>query len=135
MTKKELTIKACKELAERYLLEKNILRWFSTDTCPLCTIHLVRELLFDFSAICKGCPLASRDGSAGCVEFETYQKLFRLYPPANVLNTYEKTQLFKEACQARARFYIKIIPILENISEERFTKEGWIYFKELKRSW
>ena len=141
MTKKELTIRACRKLIQKYentIKQKKVTtRFFNYDDCPLCDIHHLRRTYFQS---CKGCPLANEQGNPGCLKFKTYEQLeddYLVYYNESIFKDVRelvRAQLNK-SLQARADFHKKIIPILENISEERFTKEGWIYFKELKRSW
>ncbi len=114
MTKKERTIKACRELAAKYRKPKGEV-FFSYTECPLCSIPY--NALFDD---CEGCPLADEDGERGCGKFRTYREAYSGYP---------------EAYEARAAFFDRIIPILEKIPASRFTKRGWKYFDELDRSW
>lgn len=115
MTKKERTIRACRELAAKYR-EPEGEKFFSYADCPLCLMHYC----------CGGCPLANEDGFRGCGKFRTYQKAV------------QHSQYNQRACKtfnARAAFFDKIIPILEEIPASRFTKKGWKYFDELDRRW
>ncbi|KKM61140.1 hypothetical protein LCGC14_1534710 [marine sediment metagenome] len=116
MTKKERTIKACRELAAKYREPEGKGLFFRRDSCPLCLIHDP-----NYSAGCVGCPLADKGGDTGCIDFRTYKR-------ANRCRT-------SYSYNARAAFFDKIIPILEGIPASRFTKRGWKYFDELDRSW
>lgn len=116
MTKKERTIKACRELAAKYRKPEGK-EFFRYAECALCKIS---GKMLSYQDNCYGCPLADKNGQQGCGKFRTYR---------NALN--EKRGAFN----ARAAFFDKIIPILEKIPASRFTKRGWEYFSELDRSW
>ncbi len=116
MTKKERTIKACRELAAKYREPKGE-TFFCDEHCPLCSIHY-----FPNRGVCFGCPLAKQYSTVGCSHFSTYQSANKVSAPP-------------EAFNARAAFFDKIIPILEKIPASRFTKRGWEYFDMLDRSW
>lgn len=122
MTKKERTIKACRELAAKYR-DPEERGFFMHITCTLCRIFKVRWLFWRwrYSPNCKGCPLARETGGMGCGSFKTYRA-------ASLSRS-------RDAFEARAAFFDKIIPILEGIPASRFTKRGWKYFDELDRSW
>lgn len=130
MTKKERTIKACRELAAKYR-EPEGKTFFSTVSCPLCDIH---EGFYD----CIGCPLADDCGEDGCVEFTTYleaAEVARVNGCFKIPTPESAKMPIQRAFDARAAFFDKIIPILEKIPASRFTRKGWEYFDELDRSW
>ncbi len=111
MNKKERTIKAHRQLAEKYRSGKG--RFFEVGYCSLCLIHRL-------DGKCHSCPLANECGRMGCCDFMSYDAaVYRRSP---------------EAFELRAQFHEKIIPILEKIPAERFTRKGWTYFNELDRS-
>ena len=128
MTNKRKTISACRQLIKKYENVNKNTSFFKHAECPLCDIHYI------WLDNCKGCPLANRNGTIGCPSFKTSRRVLELtegfISSRRVIN-----DELKKACQARADFFKKIIPILENIKEERFTKEGWKYFNELNRNW
>lgn len=135
MTKKERTIKACRELAAKYRKPEGE-HFFRIDSCPLCPIHNIGDYA---NGGCRGCPLSlnynavgyesDKCGAAGCNEFSSHLKAENYY--------FECRMPIKPnpAFEARAAFFDKIIPIFEKIPASRFTKRGWKYFKELDRSW
>jgi len=117
MNKKQLTIRACQELAEKYRNPEGK-EFFHSESCPLCPIHIS----------CRGCPLQRKRGVGyGCVDFKTFKKASAAEAKSPLAQ--------KRAFNARARFFDKIIPILEKIPAARFTKKGWTYFEELDRNW
>lgn len=125
MTKKEQTIKACKELRKKYLNPKGK-RFFEMSHCPLCDIYTNED------KDCVGCPFSDTYGSAGCLDFTTSDKLWRyLLDKKSKSSKYRLNKYFI----ARADFFKKIIPILRKIPAKRFTPSGWTYFKELDRNW
>ena len=134
LTNKSKTIEACEILIQKYESATLRTKLFSHDVCPLCDIHHYSVGVY---AKCHGCPLADRDGWIGCLNFKSSRDLKDLIAFSDSDREDEVTDLikFKEACQVRADFFKKIIPILEEIDEKRFTKEGWTYFEELDRSW
>lgn len=117
MTKKERTIKACRELAAKYRNPEGK-RFFHDEYCPLCIIHLCG---------CEGCPLANEDGALGCYYFNSAKAAMKMSKQTDCVPN--------PAFNARAAFFDRIIPILEKIPASRFTKNGWKYFDELDRSW
>ena len=137
MTNKELTIQACKQISKKYREMKKIDGWFIRDNCPLCKIHYKTIWKRHRSdKRCTGCPLADMHADVGCLDFASAKELII------ELNTWydndHKDLDYKHlvgAAKDRAEFYDKIIPILEQIPEERFTREGWTYFEELDRGW
>ena len=66
MNKKDRTILACEEIAEKYRNPTGK-RFFYNRDCPLCDIHYG-------GWGCKGCPLASRLAGMGCTDFHTFDK-------------------------------------------------------------
>ena len=139
LTNKGKTIEACEILIQKYKSATLRTKLFSHDVCPLCDIHLYSAGVY---AKCHGCPLADLNGEIGCLNFKSSRDLKDLkdliaFSDSDRETGIEVTDLikFKEACQVRADFFKKIIPILEEIDEKRFTKEGWTYFEELDRSW
>ena len=130
MTKKEKTIKACKEMIFRYRNPLNY-DFFKEKYCPLCKVHLTK-----INAIyCKGCPLADILGQTGCIYFRSFHHARNAHSSFSILYTSDAIDRWKEAALRRAEFFEKIIPILEKIPEKRFTKNGWRYFDEIKRRW
>ena len=121
MTKKERTIKACRELAAKYRAPEGK-TFFALEVCPLCTVHA------DTVNECHGCPLALMDGDEGCYQFNSNERAFDYYEETDIIAP-------NPAFNARAAFFDKIIPILEGIPASRFTKRGWRYFDMLDWSW
>ena len=127
--KKWRTIKACRELAAKYR-EPEGRCFFEIGHCSICDIHYKDD---NWDRKCVGCPLANECGGGGCGHFAsnyTAQEYLR----SHQYNT-DKIILTNPAFDARAAFFDKIIPILDRIPAERFTKRGWKYFNELDRSW
>lgn len=122
-SRKEQTIKACKELRKKYLDPKEKI-FFDANFCSLCSIHTSN------GCDCKGCPLANKHGDGGCFEFKSGRKA-----DASCKNGYPKRKKPNKAFVARADFFKKIIPILRKIPARRFTESGWTYFYELDRNW
>lgn len=113
MTNKELTIEAFKELIDKY---KNPIGHIfgSYPSCPLCKIHHDRS--------CRGCPLARGEGWQGCDDFKSFphvtgsgETMLKEWLDASAKNAFSK----------RAKFFEKYLPIIMEIPEEQFTKEGW----------
>ena len=135
MTKKERTIKACRELAAKYRKPEGRL-FFCWLGCPLCHIHKPHPC-----TICDGCPLAETYSPPalhrpGCYQFRTAQNARKLVGDIYKGKGHKKqNHMTNDAFDARAAFFDKIIPILEGIPAERFTKRGWKYFDMLDRSW
>lgn len=127
MTKKEQTIKACKELRKKYLNPQG--RFFmDSNDCALCKIYN------SVSFSCYGCPLSTESfTNFGCTCFKTAKAVSRLASTKDD-NPY-KRKTPNKAFIARADFFKKIIPILRKIPARRFTPSGWTYFKELDRNW
>jgi hypothetical protein len=126
-TMKQQAIQACRDLEHRYR-NPGWCEFFLHRTCPLCKIfYLSRE-----GETCRGCPLAGRnpendDEKFGCTEFQTYKNAEKLY---------EDEEDYEVEFNARADFFVRIIPILEAMPEERFTLEGWKYTGDLiPREW
>lgn len=128
-TKKERTIKACRKTAEKYRNPWGRLFFLIAD-CALCDIH-------EFDSDCRGCPLANENGSEGCSDFKSYALAYSDLRAISALNwdPFEPDWPRPNGFLVRAAFFEKIIPILEEIPVERFTKKGWTYFKELDRDW
>lgn len=124
MTYKERTLKAVKELAHKYRNpEGEIL--FNTGNCSLCKIYFNEET----EDTCRGCFMANRYGDGGCFNFKSFEK-------ARKYEDYKASSLErKEAFKARAKFFDKVTPILENIPASQFTPSGWKYFDEISRDW
>lgn len=132
MTKKERTIRACRELAAKYREPERKL-FFIWEGCPLCYLHKPGKAPVEN---CRGCPLASAKGTfgAGCFGFNTTKKAMKLVGQGHI-GLRDESVIVQKAFNARAAFFDKIIPILEKIPAKRFTKKGWEYFNELSRSW
>lgn len=121
MIKKERTLKACRELIEKYRHPKPEDVFFNCDCCPLCKIHLntraeVRR--------CLGCPLADERAKADCKNFSSYNEAVKA--------------IFWKKCtfEKRAQFFEKIIPILEKLPAKRFTRRGWEFTGDIiPREW
>lgn len=141
--KKERTLRGCRELAENY---RNPVgkTFFNIHACPLCKIHykmfMPNKMLK--SSPCRGCPLANKYGNSGCIKFksgELARDTLMRASPSIYLNDLpieiETANKIKEAFEARAKFFDKIIPILKKIPASRFTRKGWRYFYKLNRSW
>ena len=116
MNKKDRTIKAHRQLAEKYRSGEG--EFFAIVSCSLCLIHASYGGRRNG---CCGCPLANENGNTGCFYFKSYMRAYDTKTP--------------ESFDLRAQFHEKIIPILEKIPAERFTRKGWTYFNELDRSW
>ena len=131
MTKKERTIKACRELAAKYRKPEGEI-FFLDKTCSLCTLHRT----FHY---CKGCPLSNERGELGCFHFASCkrarcvatERLFHMQSKVR----HKDLKYIASAFNIRAAFFDKIIPILEGIPASRFTTKGWKYFDMLDRSW
>jgi hypothetical protein len=125
MTHKEKTLKAWKELEEKYLNPSGRV-FFNARECPLCKIH-------DVWSGCLSCPLTGvvrRVG--GCLDFTTYKNAFVCHcQGVYILKNGKPSKAFRD----RAEFFRKTYPILEKIPAKRFTPTGWTYFKELDRNW
>jgi len=114
--KQERAIKACKKLVAKYRGAESKTGFFSRYTCPLCKVYTDPNK-------CYGCPLANQNGGSGCGDFATYKGA-------------EEERFSKKNFEARAQFFERIIPILEGLPEERFTKEGWKYTGDvIPRTW
>jgi hypothetical protein len=120
MTNKEKTIMACHETIYKYRHPWEFAPddFFNTFTCSLC------KLFRNVDYKCKGCPLADKDGKMGCVNFVTYKSALR-YFNRRKSSKVEKNEHFEN----RAQFYEMLIGIIEKLPEERFTRNGWQYFK------
>lgn len=123
MTKKERTIKACRQLAAKYREPEGKV-FFILESCPLCKLHTLGAC-----DNCQGCPLAKENGNEGCYEFDSNDIAQGYYEEHD-----EKLEP-NPAFEARAAFFDRIIPILEGIPASRFTKKDWKYFDMLDRSW
>jgi len=129
LSRKRLTIKACKKLSNKYR-NPHGKYFFTRDVCPLCKIH------FDKYYGCYGCPLADENGDIGCTEFKSFADAEEwLDLKSNNTYFFDPTWEIPEEFIRRAEFFDKIIPILEKIPKERFTPQGWTYFKELSHEW
>jgi len=135
MNKKDRTIQACKDLAEKYRNPQGK-NFCGTAACNLCAIHSNNK------ANCKGCPLADVKGNIGCTQFEGYQNVAVHAEKVNTNDSeYHKDgyayPLMKphKVMLNRAKFFDKIIPILKKIPAKRFTELGWKHFKEIKTNW
>ena len=113
MSNKRKTIAAVKELIALYETGKHVIG--NSDTCPLCSIHLI-DTAWKRSS-CRGCPLADKSGDIGCINFSS----FKAAASGNI--------------QIRIEFHKKILPILEKLPPYRFTKKGWKHVAAIKRSW
>lgn len=140
---KELTIKAHKELIEKYLNPEGKI-FFNPNYCPLCLIH--RNDILKFGATnCQGCPLASSEGKQGCIEYESYRRAMEAHTALLIraeLNPSSPMKIprymtgvpdyiinrFYLAFQRRARFHAHIAEVLELYPKAQFTKQGWKYF-------
>ncbi len=134
-TKKQKTIEACKELIYKYKHPHGH-AFFNQTVCPLCIIH--HNVL---TASCSGCPLAVKYIFYGCLLFKSSQDAKETY--LDILSRNElhgkaefplEEQVPKEFV-ARAKFFEKIIPILETLPKSKFTISGWTYFEEIKSDW
>ena len=132
MNKKERTIKACKELINKY---RNPIgkEFFYSNSCPLCDIHYKKHKFTIYP--CKGCPLAAKHGFIGCFDFKTFIIAENKYDSNNLYNSNNLTETTLKAFEDRAKFFEKIIPILEKYPNKRFTKNGWKYTEEINRDW
>jgi len=127
MTKKEKTIEACKQLAKKYRNPEGY-QFFTPESCELCKLTTT-------TGNCIGCPMSTRQGRYGCIEFESFNDAdVSSYERMGLGNVYEEEEPTPEFI-ARAEFFDKIIPILEKIPARRFTPSGFTYFKELDRNW
>jgi hypothetical protein len=120
--KKKLTIVAIEQLIEFYgddSITPN--KIFNIDNCPLCKLHFKRNL----NPTCLGCPLANMYGYSGCFEFNSFEKLKR-----NRFNF-----LFHDSVIERKKFFEKILPIVKKYPDYRFTRIGWSFFNNIKRTW
>lgn len=127
-TNKEKTIAACRELIYKY---RN--PWGKTFcdmySCPLCKIHAK-------CVGCVGCPLADREGGSGCCKYTSYKNTEYAY--YSILNArgYDLdfgVNVFPGSSgmpvppefERRARFFENLVPVLEKLPSEQFTKKGW----------
>jgi hypothetical protein len=137
MSKKTRTIKAFSEIILKYMNPCGDI-FFKEEYCPLCIVHIKREKIelspgiyakkkngdFQLHSDCRGCPLASRGGSTGCISFRTYapaQKKY--YQMRHITLNNAPCQEFKN----RANFFIKYFHTISVWPESRFTKKGWEY--------
>ncbi len=133
---KQRTIKAHRELAKRYRSLTGNRGLGFQDKCPLCEIHWSSNV-FCYPPQCTGCPMASESLNMGCVEFSSY----KIALSASKLRLFKRSLFFlhlrerRTANLKRADFHERVIPILEQLPESCFTKEGGRYFPELIRTW
>lgn len=141
MTNKQRTIKACKELEKKYL-DPYGKKFFKFTVCPLCDVH--GRLSLWLFLTCRGCPLANESGGCGCLDFRSFRIAeYSINRESESIESKSITEendsmfsgVWKKAFKCRSNFFKRIIPILEQIPVERFTKKGWKYFKELDREW
>jgi len=134
MNKKEKTIQAFKDIANRYRNPQGK-KFFSRETCELCNIHFseVSDPSFNndrrpYSNInCWGCPLASKSGGCGCKEYQSYKDAF--YEYEYEVNQGGKIIKSSESFIKRAEFFESKIEYLHGLPEFHFTKEGENYFR------
>lgn len=133
MTNKQRTIEACKQLADKYRKPKSE-KFFGSNSCSLCNIFYTTN-----DTDCISCPLATMGGRMGCIDFYTYRRASSV--GTSRFNLICKPFLYPDNAViipeflARAAFFDKIIPILQEIPARRFTRSGWTYFNELDRNW
>ena len=125
-TNKVRTLAACRALARKYRNPEGKV-FFSVESCPLCTIHCAEPFWGDY---CSGCPL-NKDpgGSSGCVEYASFDAAWKAWC------IFGRMGHKGEAFEARAAFFDRIIPILEALPPERFTKAGWEPIDEISLDW
>lgn len=133
---KQKTIQACLDLVYDYEHPHSKKgEFFYMGTCPLCKMYYYEN---EFE--CIGCILAEPNGSCGCCKFASYKKASRAYTKVarERTSTGNNVNLSEEVLvtfKTRANFFRKIIPILEELPNRKFTPSGWTYFKELNREW
>lgn len=132
MTKKHRTIKAIEKLIKKYKHPQGQ-SFFSITSCPLCNIHGENAI-----TTCRGCPLANYIGDEGCDDFNTFIKASAIYlttvGPKYTKEKYEPFPLTLPTPQEfleRAKFFEKLLPLLEEVPSKYFTKTGWAYFDNL----
>ena len=130
MTNKERTIKACKDLIVKYRSPLGRV-FFQYDECPLCDIHHISDRK------CKGCPLANKEGWMGCIDFKSFDRAAAVMDIMISTIIYDGRKLTGalKRYETRAKFFEKIIPILEAMPNKRFTREGWKFTEEILRKW
>ena len=121
MTKKQQTLEALHEWIIGF--EDKTVTVGSAEDCVFCWIHndnieqpgyMKQRNEFNNIDPCKGCPFTDESMGDGCHMFHVYQStMYGVYHPDYVgdLNA--------------------MLLILSRISQQRFTKRGWRYFKEL----
>jgi hypothetical protein len=76
----------------------------------------------------------------GCLEFATFQEALLVHDIMETKFGGDETKYFQKPppeFEARAKFFEKIIPMLEKIPAKAFIKSGWKYdyFKHISRDW
>jgi len=123
MTYKQKTLKACKELSDKYRKPKGK-EFFSNKSCPLCQIYLKRYDGIKFTCTCKGCFMADKSGNTGCCYFKTYQLARNIY-----WQSFPPSSSMKEIFELRAKFFDKMIKELKEYPARKFVPLTWTYFK------
>jgi hypothetical protein len=119
MNNKEKALRACRQIVKRYR-EPDEDAYLYGSTCALCRLF--------FTVGCIPCPLADGESDEGCTKFNSYREI------QDIIDIYFKEEA-REAFSRRADVYEQhIIPILEKLPPERFTKRGWRFIEELDRS-
>ena len=110
MTKKDRTIKAIKKMIKNYRKKER------ENRCPLCEIHRNRDWK------CKGCPMADQYSNPGCAHFNSYINMF-----SDIDHRFPREWL-RRNFPDRADFHEHyLLPIVEKLPPEQFTKKGWKY--------
>jgi len=133
LTKKERTIRAHKELIEKY--QNPLGKQFFLDTsCPLCSIHNSGDE--DDLIDCRGCPMANRSGSIGCSSHKTYDKAISILHPISMSRKVmikSTVRLVEKSFNLRAKYHEELIKYLRGLPESLFTKKGWTYLSEPRK--
>lgn len=129
MTHKERTIRAIHQLIKNYEHpDPNNLRfgsqYFVADECPLCTFRFDPEGNIN----CEGCVLGLNPHGdfAGCCSYRSFidaKEAFDQYQRSSCPSGALQKNLFS-AFQKRAKFWRKVLLIIDQWPEERFTKRG-----------
>ena len=99
------------------LLQNNFKPTGYYPTCKLCKLYIIQKI-YPGRHNCEGCILADSNGYQGCWDSNA---------------EYHAEFLTKKKSLLVVRKYIKLaVPILKKLPDERFIKEGWVYFKEIE---
>jgi hypothetical protein len=125
-TYKQRALEACRKIRDRYRNPDDD-KYCTASKCTLCSIY-------SDGFNCIGCPLSDNFGNSGCCDHDTYNDVLESLKLGSYSlgSYYQNTPKCNAAFTKRAKYYDRIIPILEKIPERRFTPSGWRYFKEIE---